>query len=199
MTISEHRLPQWEPSGLLPVIDPKDPLENNRSPYRITLAELADRFGTTAHRQKLLLKLLDYRKALHDVGVNGGFQWINGSFVEDVENRRGRGPADIDVVTFYSVPHICTVEDMRGKAPYLFCRREVQHLYGVDSLELVPLNLQPIDELIRMSLELSDVLSFTRQKCRKGFVQITLDKYGSSDSIIRSMLERAIAPIPSCR
>jgi hypothetical protein len=44
--------------------------------------------------------LLDYRAALKKIGVSTGFQLLDGSFVEDVENIRSRPPGDIDVVTF---------------------------------------------------------------------------------------------------
>ena len=43
---------------------------------------------------------LRYRNALHEHGFVDGFQWINGSFSENIEDREGRSPNDIDVVTF---------------------------------------------------------------------------------------------------
>jgi len=43
--------------------------------------------------------LLDYREALRGVGIHSGYQWLDGSFVEDVETNRGRPPSDIDIVT----------------------------------------------------------------------------------------------------
>jgi hypothetical protein len=70
------------------------------SPYRVTLADIVDRFATSPLRIEILTGLLRYRQALREVGISAGFQWIDGSFVEDVEARRGRPPADIDVVTF---------------------------------------------------------------------------------------------------
>jgi hypothetical protein len=38
------------------------------------------------------------------VGLDNGFQWIDGSFVEDVEKSRGRAPGDVDIVTFAHRP-----------------------------------------------------------------------------------------------
>ena len=47
-------------------------------------------------------KFLDYRNALHQWEVSEGFQWINGSFVENAEQRSDpQTPEDIDVVTFF--------------------------------------------------------------------------------------------------
>ena len=51
---------------------------------------------------------MDYRNAFYAAGITQGFQWIDGSFVENVERRHRPGkeprPYDIDVVTFYSPP-----------------------------------------------------------------------------------------------
>jgi hypothetical protein len=55
-------------------------------------------------RVEVLLGLLDYRAALASHGIVKGFQWLDGSFVEDCEAIRGRAPADIDVVTFFWRP-----------------------------------------------------------------------------------------------
>lgn len=46
---------------------------------------------------------LDYRAALYQVGITRGFQWVNGSFVEEIElsEEDPHVPNDIDVVTFY--------------------------------------------------------------------------------------------------
>jgi hypothetical protein len=48
--------------------------------------------------------LLDLREAFRTIGITDGFQWINGSFVEDTETNRFRPPDDIDVVTLANRP-----------------------------------------------------------------------------------------------
>ena len=42
---------------------------------------------------------LDFRALLHSLGINTGFQWLDGSFMENVELLEQRAPKDIDVVT----------------------------------------------------------------------------------------------------
>jgi hypothetical protein len=64
------------------------------------MSEVVLRYGVTAERAAILTGLLDYRAALRNVGIMDGFQWLDGSFVEDVEAIRSRPPSDIDVVTF---------------------------------------------------------------------------------------------------
>ncbi|MDR0183248.1 hypothetical protein P8609_09735 [Lysobacter sp. UC] len=52
----------------------------------------------------LLRDLFEYRRQLRELGLRDAFQWIDGSFLEDVEMQRGRPPGDIDLVTFFVRP-----------------------------------------------------------------------------------------------
>ena len=185
-------LPEWDFNGLLPVADPKDRRQEICSPYPISLDELVDRFGITLMRRKLLLNLFDYRKALYDAGVSGGFQWINGSFVENVENRRGRGPADIDIFTVYAVPHVLKTENLEKNFPHLFNREQVRDRYLVDSLGAWPVDIQPNTFLVKKFLELYNIFSYTRKGVKKGFVQIPLCKYDRKEPALRSRLKKSI-------
>jgi hypothetical protein len=63
------------------------------------MVELVRRFATSPERAQILEGLLNYRDALRSIGVTSGYQWIDGSFVEDVETTRGRPPGDVDLVT----------------------------------------------------------------------------------------------------
>ena len=101
-------IPSWDQNNkVLPPIRPNTPLEKqldpiNRSPYAAPLEEVVKRFATTLDRVALFQNFLRYRSALHGWGITAGFQWINGSFVENVEGgSEPRSPEDIDVITFY--------------------------------------------------------------------------------------------------
>jgi hypothetical protein len=74
------------------------------SPYKTDVLTFVRRFATTGRRVVLLAGLLDYREALRVAGVASGFQWIDGSFVEQVEVILERPPGDIDLVTFSPAP-----------------------------------------------------------------------------------------------
>ncbi|MCB6179437.1 hypothetical protein LHP98_15045 [Rhodobacter sp. Har01] len=67
------------------------------------MPELAAAFGTTPHRQQLLRNLIAYRALLAQEGYVGGIQFIDGSFVENVE-ALNRNPSDIDVFSILSAP-----------------------------------------------------------------------------------------------
>lgn len=98
-------IPAFNPSMVLPPFVGDSPgVSALMSPYPSTVSAFVKRFATSAERAVLLKGLLSYRAALRGAGILDGFQWIDGSFVEDVEKSRKRSPADIDLVTFASRP-----------------------------------------------------------------------------------------------
>jgi hypothetical protein len=62
--------------------------------------EIVERFAFSEARAAILKGLIAYRKELTAAGLKNGFQWIDGSFVEDIEASQKRPPNDIDVITF---------------------------------------------------------------------------------------------------
>jgi hypothetical protein len=107
-------IPDWNDQHVIPTVRdvPEDEqgLPINRSPFGATLQELVQYFAITPERITLIRDLMNYRDALYAAGVDDGFQWINGSFVEHVELQQWRGKdpkpndIDIDIVTFYFPP-----------------------------------------------------------------------------------------------
>ena len=98
-------IPAFTSAGVLPPFLGSSPgILADQSPYHATLTELVTRFGTTADRNRLLRGLISLRQALHGHGIVEGFQWIDGSFVEDKEMSLGKSPGDIDIVTVFRRP-----------------------------------------------------------------------------------------------
>lgn len=56
------------------------------------MTALVKRFATSAERIEILLVLIAYRTELRSLGFLDGFQWIDGSFVEQIEITRNRPP-----------------------------------------------------------------------------------------------------------
>ncbi len=71
------------------------------SPYPCTSVDLCQKLGITEERRAILRKFLDFRERLQTEGLTRGFQWLDGSFLEDVETRDKRPPNDLDIVTVY--------------------------------------------------------------------------------------------------
>ena len=68
------------------------------TPYAVTALEIAVTLGHTDARREILRGWLHHRERLRAIGYDRGFQWVDGSFVEQ------KDPNDIDVVSFFYRP-----------------------------------------------------------------------------------------------
>ena len=171
-------IPDWNFQAVIPPVRDvpqyAQHLPDNRSPYKTTLIQVVERFSTTPDRVQLLHGLIDYRRALYDVGIRRGFQWLDGSFVERVETRTRPGreprPYDIDVVTFFYPPAVEPPE--LGE---LFDPDFTQQRYFIDAYA-VTLG-QRFDQNLAETISYWHGLWSLRKhdKHAKGFVQIDLD------------------------
>lgn len=167
-------IPDWNADGVLPpfLTDPVDIESINRSPYSISLVDLIVRFGNTEGRRKQLIELLNFRSQLHKAGMTKGFQWINGSFVEEVEQTRPERPApkDIDVVTFYHIPEGLTDENLDQSLSHILNDLD----YVIDAY-FVQLNDIDAELLVDWTSYWYGLWSHKRETFQwKGFVQVSL-------------------------
>ena len=132
--------------GILNVLPPHlgNPTRPNELwPFLCTAAELCRRFATTAARKQILDGFLKLCAELLAIGVRG-FQWLGGSFLEDIESQENRDPRDIDAITFVASPP--TPAELSailiGPRPDLWTPAETKRLFFVDhyvsSLGTVP-------------------------------------------------------------
>lgn len=74
---------------------------NQISPYLTTSLELCQRFAISSQRIDILRKFLAFRTEMRRFGISG-FQYLDGSFMEDIENSSlNRPPNDLDLLTFF--------------------------------------------------------------------------------------------------
>jgi len=99
-------IPALNHSGVLPPFLPTatPTTSSSMAPYRASLMELVSRYATGPKRVGIMQGFLKYREELRNAGIATGFQWIDGSFVENVEVNKGRPPNDVDIVTFADRP-----------------------------------------------------------------------------------------------
>jgi hypothetical protein len=170
-------IPDWSPLGVLPPINVLSPTSGDRSPYKVSLTDFILRFNTSEERSRILEGYLRYRKAFHDIGLISGFQWIDGSFLEQIEILEGRSPRDIDVVTFFNLPHCKSQIDVLGLNPRLFkpeCKDEIKNEFHVDG-QFVLLSAPP-GRLVDRSAYWYSVWGHRREGTWKGFLQIDLSQ-----------------------
>ncbi len=166
-------IPNWTASGVLPPIDMVAPVSEARSPYRSSIDDLILRFGTSKPRREILAGWLSYRESLHEIGIVSGFQWLDGSFLEDVEMTESRPPNDIDCVTFFHSPSGKSELELAKSFPDLFDTRQVKAKFKVDAYTT---NLAlPAHLLVSRSCYWYSVWSHRRDLNWKGFVQVDLE------------------------
>lgn len=159
--------------SLLNVLPPHLGNPNHRkdvSPYHCSVMELCERYGTSGPRRHLLTGFLDFREVLFDLELVG-FQWLDGSFVEDVEAQEQRDPDDLDLVTWVDRPKKPEkVEKLINSE--ILKRAVVRRKYGLDHL-LVPLNAKPV-VLVNQSKYWYALFSHRRDGLWKGMLQVDL-------------------------
>ena len=187
MVTGSDSIPSWRSTGLLPPYVGELASSSSYSPYRISLADMVLRFGYTSARRELLTRFLDFRASLHAIGLTEGIQWVNGSFVENSHQTKGREPNDIDIVTFWRMPSGYTQETLYRAFPDLFDRRMNRRKYRMDTL-FVELNINNLHYLIRQIAYWNSLWSHTRGGQWKGYLEINLS--GGDDEIARNELNR---------
>lgn len=94
-------IPSFNHNLVLPPHTGNPILPTDVSPYEATIMEFCQRFSTTPQRIEILKGLVSFRLKMISYGITDGFQWIDGSFTEDIEKSEERAPNDIDIVTFF--------------------------------------------------------------------------------------------------
>ncbi len=181
-------IPKWNSSAALPPIRPGQPGHStDRSPYRVPLAAVVERFATSPERIRILHGFIQYRTALSQTMITDGFQWLDGSFMEDKETLKGQPPSDIDVVTFFELPNGKTQTELSNAHPELFNNGHVKNTFRVDSYtHQIGLPMERYD-VHRVSYWYS-MWSHRKNGMWKGFVQVNLSV--ADDHAALSLLEQ---------
>lgn len=172
-------IPAHNQSGVIPPFAPgtSPAALGSTSPYKSSMLEVAERFSIGSVRTGLLRGLIDYRSELRKEGIVSGFQWIDGSFVEDIERNKGRPPSDIDVITFAYRPNKYTHQpewqDFVRRRLDLFSPAESKKNYKCDAY-FVDMNLSP-EVLVRRTIYWFGLFSHQRDSFLwKGMLEVPL-------------------------
>ena len=93
-------IPNFDHNHVLPPYVGNPTLQNDLSPYKCTILELCYRYSITNERIAILKNFISFRIKMSTYGIVTGFQWLDGSFLENIEVSEKRAPNDLDVVTF---------------------------------------------------------------------------------------------------
>jgi hypothetical protein len=187
-------IPSPSHDGVLPPFMPgAEPHERGAmSPYRTEVTEVVGRFSTSPERIEILRGLLDYREALRGIGVTDGFQWLDGSFVEECEKFHGRPPKDIDLITFATRPAEFSSTETWGELvlsrPDLFDPATAKEQFKCDAY-FVDLGLPPA-YLVQTTRYWFGLFSHQRETYLwKGMIEVP---FTSDDSDASQLLEKEV-------
>jgi hypothetical protein len=158
------------------------------TPYMVTAVEVVSTLGTDAGRQTILSRWLGHRDALRALGFQHGFQWLDGSFVENTD------PNDLDIVTFLfrpaTVARPAELAALMGANPQLFDRAQVKARYMLDAF-FIDLNGSP-EAIVNVSRYYVGLFSHRRvDGLWKGMLQVRLENV-ADDAAAAALL----APAP---
>ena len=190
-------IPAFNQSHVLPPFLGEGPTASSDiSPYIVSMLEVAQRFAHLPGRERLVQGLLDYRADLAELGFVRGFQWLDGSFAEDVEAHEQRAPNDVDVVTFaYSPSGLSSTQigQLLLANSDLFVAPMANAKYGCDAY-VVPLDKSP-ENLVKRATYYFGLFSHRRSdQVWKGLLQIPLE---SDDALARDLLQNLTAGDPN--
>ena len=170
--MTELKTQLWNDMGIIPPIDESEPTSINRSPYQMNIVQFVSTFAFSQPRRNILRGFLNFRKALADAGLIDGFQWVDGSFTENVEMNLKRPPNDVDVVTFFNLQPGDTDEIVIARNQSIFDQSFVKQTFYVDSY------FESLEEsgayLVSKTVYWYSMWAHKRDLSWKGFVQIPL-------------------------
>lgn len=172
-------IPRWNSQGVLPPA--LSATGTFRSPYAVSSLQLVERFATTKERCKILGGFFRYREALHSAGIVSGFQWLDGSFMEQVEVTENRAPRDIDVVSFLDLSQH-DQQQLITKYLYLFAPNQARQDFYVDAY-IVELNSKLDKQLTSRITYWYSMWSHRRDGLWKGFLQLDLQPDMDAEAI----------------
>ena len=172
-------IPDWNANGILPPIAVGASGNSyNRSPYAVTLIEFVDRFASSSERITILEGFLNFRSELHKNGLDSGFQWLDGSFLENIEVLENRPPNDLDVVTFSDKLTPQKQQTLIGSFNAEYLKEQCK----VDACYFVYTGRANDDSSVRQITYWYSMWSHRRNSQWKGFLQVDLDSVSDAEA-----------------
>jgi hypothetical protein len=151
--------------------DPRD--LSQLSPFHCTSLDLCRKLGNTPERREILENFLDFRDRLRGEGLTQGFQWLDGSFLEDIEAREGRAPRDLDLVTIYWGYDLGFQAALFGRFPEFATPSMAKAAYSLDHYPF-DAGFNPL-QTVEMTRYWAQLFSHNRLGVWKGMLKIDLD------------------------
>jgi hypothetical protein len=105
--------------------------------------------------------------------MDTGFQWVDGSFLEEIEKTQNRSPGDIDVVTFYWSPDPAFSTNLITAFPDIVNGAKIKADFFVDHFP-IDVGYHP-EATVEVTRYWCGLFSHTRTGVWKGMLRIDLN------------------------
>lgn len=165
-------IPPFDHNNVLPphIGNPTD--KRQISPYKASIIDLCKRFATSPERINILKGFVSFRLNMLSSGITNGFQWIDGSFSQNIEVIENRAPNDIDVVSYILKPSLQDAQKIIQFFPEFIDPKQSKIKYKVDHY-CVEYNSNPL-YTVEMTKYWIQLFSHNRQGVWKGMIEIPL-------------------------
>ena len=173
-------IPSFDHNGVIPpyIGNPADN-SNNVSPYPTTSLELCQRFATSPQRIDILKRYLAFRIEMRKFGITG-FQYLDGSFLEDIENSPfKRPPDDLDLLTFFAPVTAAQEASILANFLDFVDRASCKTNYQLDHM-VVNLGSHPI-YIVEFTRYYIQLFTHNRSNVWKGMLKLDIGTKGEDD------------------
>lgn len=192
---STMSIPAFNIDGVIPpFVGPHGPGGHRQemTPYEATPVDVVTALSGSSGRREILNGWLAHRAALRSLGIDAGFQWLDGSFVED------KDPQDLDIVTFFRRPATAVTPvlllELVRQHPTVFSRANIKDTFRLDAM-FVDMDATP-EAVVDNTRYWLGLFSHRRlDSMWKGMLKVSLENSG--DDATASGFLAAVTPGPT--
>lgn len=177
-------IPSYDHNGVIPPYLGNPAHGSNQvSPYPTTSLELCHRFAISPQRIIILKKFFAFREEMRKCGISG-FQYLDGSFLEDIENSsRNRPPSDLDLLTFYLPVTSAQETNIMTNFIEFVDRVQCKTNYSLDHL-MVNLGSHPVN-IVEFTRYYVQLFTHNRSNVWKGMLKLDVGIVGEDDDAVK--------------
>ena len=170
---TQNNIPDFDHNLVIPphIGTPTKP--SQLSPYACTSLELCEKFSYTNERIEILTGFINFRLRMNELDIKTGFQWLDGSFLEDIESKENRAPRDLDLVTFYRNISLDRQNEIIKTFPEFANPEAAKEKYYMDHYP-VDYGYNP-DTTVELSRYWVQLFSHNRDQVWKGMLRLELN------------------------
>lgn len=176
-------IPPFDHNGVIPpYLGNPASSSNFVSPYPTDSLELCQRFATSKERIEILKRFMAFREEMRKFGISG-FQYLDGSFLEDIENSsEKRPPNDLDLLTFYAPITSDQETEILNNFSDFVDRSKCKINFRLDHL-IVNLGSHPVN-IVEFTRYFIQLFTHNRSNVWKGMLKLDVGIVGEDDSAV---------------